>query len=78
MLHDDRAAWAEAWRLFPGRVAYVWHAALKAAVVASDLATAGFTIRSHIIWSKTHFALSRGDYHWGHDFDQRFEPAVKQ
>ena len=29
--------------------------------------TAGFTIRSHIIWSKTHFALSRGDYHWGHE-----------
>ena len=67
VLNDDRAAWAEAWRLFPGRVAYVWHAALKAAVVASDLETAGFTIRSHIIWSKTHFALSRGDYHWGHE-----------
>ena len=67
VLNDDRAAWAEAWRLFPGRVAYVWHAALKAAVVASDLATAGFTIRSQIIWSKTHFALSRGDYHWGHE-----------
>jgi DNA modification methylase len=67
VLNDDRAEWAVAWRLFPGAVAYVWHAALKAAAVAADLETAGFTIRSQIIWVKQHFALSRGDYHWGHE-----------
>jgi len=47
--HDDRAEWADAWRLFPGRVAYVWHAALRAAIVARDLEAAGFVIRSQII-----------------------------
>jgi hypothetical protein len=53
-----------AWRLVPGAIAYVWHAALKATTVAADLETAGFTIRSQIIWVKQHFALSRGDYHY--------------
>jgi DNA modification methylase len=67
VMNDDRAEWAQAWTLFPGRVAYVWHAALKTAVVAADLESTGFTLRSQIIWVKQHFALSRGDYHWGHE-----------
>ncbi|MGH7555870.1 MAG: DNA modification methylase, partial [Longimicrobiales bacterium] len=67
VMHDDRADWAPAWHLFPGRVAYVWHAALKARVVATDLEAAGFAIRSQSIWVKQHFALSRGDYHWSHE-----------
>jgi len=67
VMNDDRADWTEAWKLFPGAIAYVWHAALKAAAVAADLETAGFKLRSHIIWNKQHFALSRGDYHWGHE-----------
>ena len=66
-MNDDRAEWRRAWQLFPGRVAYVWHAALKAPAVAADLEAAGFTIRSQIVWVKQHFALSRGDYHWGHE-----------
>jgi DNA modification methylase len=65
--NDDRATWTAAWQLFPGTIAYVWHAALQAPTVAADLETAGFTIRSQIVWSKQHFALSRGDYHWGHE-----------
>jgi DNA modification methylase len=65
--NDDRADWTAAWRLFPGTLAYVWHAALKAPAVATDLETAGFAIRSQIIWVKQHFALSRGDYHWAHE-----------
>jgi DNA modification methylase len=67
VMNDDRAEWAPAWKLFPGTVVYVWHAGLKAATVAADLAVAGFTLRSQIIWHKQHFALSRGDYHWGHE-----------
>jgi DNA modification methylase len=67
VMNDDRAEWTPAWQLFPGSIAYVWHAALKAPTVAADLETAGFQIRSHIIWVKAHFALSRGDYHWGHE-----------
>jgi DNA modification methylase len=65
--NDDRANWTSAWRLFPGTIAYVWHAALRAPTVTADLETAGFTIRSQIIWVKQHFALSRGDYHWRHE-----------
>jgi len=65
--NDDRADWTAAWQLFPGPIAYVWHAALKASAVAGDLEAAGFTIRSHIVWVKQHFAMSRGDYHWGHE-----------
>jgi DNA modification methylase len=67
VMNDDRAEWTAAWTLFPGAIAYVWHAALKATTVAADLEAAGFKIRSQIIWQKQHFALSRGDYHWGHE-----------
>ena len=67
VLNDDCATWAAAWRLFLGAIAYVWCAALKAPIVAADLEACGFTIRSQIIWVKQHFALSRGDYHWGHE-----------
>jgi DNA modification methylase len=65
--NDDRAGWTAAWDLFPGDVAYVWHAGLKAPTVAADLEAAGFTIRSQIIWRKQHFALSRGNFHWAHE-----------
>jgi DNA modification methylase len=67
VLNDDRASWAAAWRLYPGPIAYVWHAGLHAATVATDLDAAGFTLRTQIIWHKQHFALSRGDYHWAHE-----------
>ena len=30
VLNDDRADWREAWALFPGDIAYVWHGALHA------------------------------------------------
>ncbi len=67
VLNDDRADWCEAWALFPGDVAYVWHGALHAATVAESLEEAGFTIRSQIIWAKDRLVLSRGDYHWQHE-----------
>jgi hypothetical protein len=59
--------WREAWALFPGEVAYVWHGALHAAEVAESLEACGFTIRSQIIWAKERLVLSRGDYHWQHE-----------
>jgi DNA modification methylase len=64
--NDDRADWSDAWRLFPGAVAYVWHAALKNTVQTSLEAT-GFTMRAQIIWAKDRLVLSRGDYHWQHE-----------
>ena len=67
VLNDDRADWREAWALFPGDVAYVWHGALHAATVADSLIASGFNIRSQIIWAKDRLVLSRGDYHWQHE-----------
>jgi DNA modification methylase len=65
--NDDRADWTVAYKLFPGDVAYLWHAGVHAAEVAAGLEAAGFRIRAQIIWVKQHFALSRGDYHWKHE-----------
>ena len=65
--NDDRIDWSEAWALFPGDVAYVWHAGIHAAEVAFGLQSCGFQIRSQIIWVKQHFAISRGAYHWRHE-----------
>jgi DNA modification methylase len=65
--NDNRVDWSEAWALFPGDVAYVWHAGIDAAEVALGLQSCGFEIRSQIIWVKQHFAISRGAYHWRHE-----------
>ena len=67
VMNDDRADWREAWALFPGEVAYVWHGALHAATVAESLIVAGFEIRSQIVWAKDRHVLSRGHYHWQHE-----------
>jgi len=40
--NDDRADWREAWALFPGDVAYVWHAGVHARAVAESLEVCGF------------------------------------
>ncbi|HWA88571.1 MAG TPA: site-specific DNA-methyltransferase [Rhizomicrobium sp.] len=65
--NDDRADWKEAWALFPGEVAYVWHAGKFAAQVQLSLEAVGFEIRAQIMWRKAHFAIGRGDYHWQHE-----------
>jgi hypothetical protein len=36
-MNDDNSDWREAWVLFPGEVAYVWHAGNKAHLVAESL-----------------------------------------
>jgi DNA modification methylase len=65
--NDDNADWREAWALFPGDVVYVWCASLFSPLVAAGLEDCGFLMRSLIIWSKSNFAIGRGDYHWKHD-----------
>lgn len=67
VLNDDIDDWRDAWALFDGDVAYVWHASLHGANVAESLNACGYAIRSQIIWAKPHFVLSRGDYHWQHE-----------
>ena len=65
--NDHRVDWTEAFQLFSGDVAYIWHAGLYAGVVASSLQSCGFEIRSQIIWDKTRLIISRGDYHFQHE-----------
>jgi DNA modification methylase len=67
VLNDDRADWREAWALFPGDVAYVWHGALHASTVAESLTATGFEIRAQIIWAKDRLVLGRGHFHWQHE-----------
>tara|TARA_R110000824_G_scaffold56954_4_gene155378 strand:- start:2206 stop:3435 length:1230 start_codon:yes stop_codon:yes gene_type:complete len=65
--NDGNADWSEAWKLFEGDVAYIYHAGNKAHIVAKSLCEAGFEIRSQIIWNKNNFAISRCDYHPKHE-----------
>ena len=65
--NDDKVDWREAWALFPGDVAYVWHAGRHASAVQISLEAAGFVTRSQIIWAKSNFVIGRGDYHWSHE-----------
>jgi DNA modification methylase len=65
--NDHQADWREAWWLFPGDVAYVWHAGLRARQVIESLEAASFKLRAQIIWSKGRFVISRGDYHFQHE-----------
>lgn len=67
VLNDDKADWTEAWALFPGNIAYIWHGGLHSSTVAKSLKDNGFKLRAQIIWVKQHFVLSRGDYHWQHE-----------
>jgi DNA modification methylase len=67
VLNDDRADWRDAWALFPGDVAYVWHADKKSPEVAESLTSCDFTMRNLIIWAKGSMVISRGDYHHQHE-----------
>jgi DNA modification methylase len=65
--NDGRADWREAWALFPGNVAYVWHGGLHSTLVEESLKAVGFEVRSQIVWVKTRPVISRGQYHWQHE-----------
>jgi DNA modification methylase len=65
--NDGLADWSVALGLFPGDVAYVWHAGRHASEVAIGLHFIGFEIRNQIIWAKTSLVIGRGNYHWQHE-----------
>ena len=65
--NDKNADWTEAWSLTPSKVAYVYHAGIYSGIVQKSLENCDFEIRSQIIWMKSHFAISRADYHWKHE-----------
>jgi DNA modification methylase len=53
--------------LFPGDVAYVWHAGVASPIVADSLATCDFERRALIVWAKQQLVIGRGDYHHQHE-----------
>ena len=65
--NDDKADWREAWALFPGDVAYVWHADKFSPLVAESLSVCSFEPRALIIWAKQRHTFGRGDYHSQHE-----------
>jgi DNA modification methylase len=65
--NDDRADWRAAWALFPGDVAYVWHADCYSHVLADALIGERFDLRALVIWAKPRHVMSRGDYHYQHE-----------
>tara|TARA_Y100000593_G_scaffold19572_1_gene39172 strand:+ start:136 stop:1329 length:1194 start_codon:yes stop_codon:yes gene_type:complete len=65
--NDDRADWTEAWQLFEGDVAYVWHADVFSTVVSNSLTNADFEIRYLIVWAKQRHTFGRGHYHHQHE-----------
>lgn len=65
--NDDRVDWSAAWSLFPGDVAYVWHADQRATEVDNSLRSASLEIRGQIIWVKQNHVISRGHYHGQHE-----------
>ena len=67
VLNDDRYDWSEAYSLFTGDVAYVWHSSKYTHKFAENIENCGFDLVSLIIWNKPHFAISRGDYHHKHE-----------
>lgn len=67
VLNDDRADWREAWALFPGDVAYVWHAGVFSHTVADSLVSCGFEMRALIVWAKHRLVIGRGHYHHMHE-----------
>ncbi len=67
VINDDRADWREAWALFPGEVAYVWHAGIFSPTVADSLVACGFELRTLIVWGKNNLVIGRGHYHPKHE-----------
>lgn len=67
VLNDDRADWREAWALFPGDVAYVWHADVFSPTVADSLRGNNFEMRALIVWAKQRHTFGRGHYHHQHE-----------
>jgi len=65
--NDDIIDWSPAYTLFSVNIMYIWHAGKYASQVQQSIEKTGFQIISQIIWSKPHFILSRGDYHWQHE-----------
>ena len=65
--NDSQADWSDAWKLFAGDIAYVWHGGIKAHIVADSLIANGFDLVTQIIWAKNNIVIGRGNYHPKHE-----------
>ncbi len=65
--NDHIFDWTESYKLFPGNVAYVWHASSYTDKIKNNIESIGFKIFCQIIWAKPHFSLGREDYHFKHE-----------
>jgi DNA modification methylase len=65
--NDERADWTEAWALFEGNIAYVWHASSFTDVVMQSLRNTGLEPTQQIIWNKSVMIMGRSDYHFKHE-----------
>ena len=65
--NDNRADWTEAYSLWSGKVAYVWHDGKVSPLVGGNLESCGLVLRNLIIWGKNQHAISRGNYHHKHE-----------
>jgi DNA modification methylase len=64
--NDNRKSWKEAYKLFNGEVAYIWHADKQAKDLLLDIDEIGFILIYQIIWVKQ-LGFSMGDYHHYHE-----------
>jgi DNA modification methylase len=67
VMNDDRSDWTEAYALFPGEVAYVWHGERQSPELIGHMRACGFEPRNLIVWAKSSLVISRGHYHPQHE-----------
>jgi DNA modification methylase len=66
--NDDRIDWSDAYRLFPGDVAYIWSPGGDHIIITGkSIQDAGYQIRAQLIWKKQHIPISRGHYCYQHE-----------
>lgn len=65
--NDHLFDWRATWALFPGDIAYVYHASVRTAEVVASLRAVGFEVRQILVWVKSRHAIGRGHYHPKHE-----------
>jgi DNA modification methylase len=65
--NDDIADWQDAYSLFTGNIAYVWHASKFTDVIMDNLRNCDLIPCQQIIWNKSVMIMGRSDYHFKHE-----------
>ena len=65
--NDDIADWQDAYSLFAGNIAYVWHASKFTDVIMDNLRNCDLIPCQQIIWNKSVMIMGRSDYHFKHE-----------